>query len=192
MFGTTRKPVAEADDKSLFENRHAAHRDSERRPIEPAVPAPAPVRRRAERRSASTFIGPDLAIDGAIESKSDLHVEGEIQGDVRCKSIVIGESATVHGAIVAEVVAVSGRVTGPIYGLRVSLRPSCHVEGSLYHQSLLIEQGAYFEGRSRYSDDPIAEAAKSGSKPRDASDSGADKIGGTSQKSFDDASHRDR
>jgi hypothetical protein len=30
-----------------------------------------------------------------------------------------------------------------------------HVEGDIYHQSLALEQGAYFEGRSRRSDDPM-------------------------------------
>jgi cytoskeletal protein CcmA (bactofilin family) len=30
-----------------------------------------------------------------------------------------------------------------------------HVEGDIYHQSLALEQGAYFEGRSRRCDDPM-------------------------------------
>jgi cytoskeletal protein CcmA (bactofilin family) len=31
------------------------------------------------------------------------------------------------------------------------------VEGDIFHQSLAIEQGAYFEGKSRRSDNPLAE-----------------------------------
>ena len=48
-----------------------------------------------------------------------------------------------------------GRVTGSIRGLRVTLQSMSHVEGDIYHQSLALEQGAYFEGRSRRCDDPM-------------------------------------
>ena len=32
-----------------------------------------------------------------------------------------------------------------------------HVEGDIFCQTLAIEQGAYFEGKSRRSDNPLAE-----------------------------------
>jgi cytoskeletal protein CcmA (bactofilin family) len=52
---------------------------------------------------------------------------------------------------------VRGRVVGSVRGLRVTLQAQSHVEGDIFHQSLAIEQGAYFEGKSRRSDDPLAE-----------------------------------
>ncbi|GAF80157.1 unnamed protein product, partial [marine sediment metagenome] len=52
-------------------------------------------------------------------------------------------------------VVVRGRVEGSIRGLRVTLQAQSHVDGDIYHQSLAIEQGAYFEGKSRRSDDPL-------------------------------------
>ena len=33
---------------------------------------------------------------------------------------------------------------------------SSHVEGDVFHKSLTIEQGAFFEGKSRRSDDPMS------------------------------------
>jgi cytoskeletal protein CcmA (bactofilin family) len=41
--------------------------------------------------------------------------------------------------------------------LRITLQAQSHVEGDIFAQSLAIEQGAYFEGKSRRSDDPLAE-----------------------------------
>jgi cytoskeletal protein CcmA (bactofilin family) len=41
--------------------------------------------------------------------------------------------------------------------LRVTLQAQSHVEGEIFHQSLAIEQGAYFEGKSRRSDNPLAD-----------------------------------
>ena len=45
---------------------------------------------------------------------------------------------------------------GSIRSKRVMLQSQSRVEGDIYHQSLAIEQGAYFEGKSRRSDDPTA------------------------------------
>jgi cytoskeletal protein CcmA (bactofilin family) len=36
------------------------------------------------------------------------------------------------------------------------LQAQSHVEGDIFHQSLAIEQGAYFEGKSRRDDDPLS------------------------------------
>ena len=55
---------------------------------------------------------------------------------------------------------VRGHVMGSVRGRRVMLQASCHVEGDVFHQALSIEQGAYFEGKSRRTPDPLAEAAQ--------------------------------
>jgi cytoskeletal protein CcmA (bactofilin family) len=43
---------------------------------------------------------------------------------------------------------VDGKVQGPIQGGDVVLKSKAHVIGDIQHQSLAIEKGAYFEGRS--------------------------------------------
>jgi len=105
-----------------------------------------------------SVIGEDLTVEGNIISKGEVQLEGEIKGDVHCTSLVIGDKALVEGGVVAEDVIVRGRVVGSVRGHRVTLQSSSHVEGDIFHQSLAIEQGAYFEGKSRRSDDPIADA----------------------------------
>jgi cytoskeletal protein CcmA (bactofilin family) len=111
-------------------------------------------------KSAPSTIGPDLTIMGNLVSKGEVQVDGEIQGDINCAHLVVGENARITGGIVADDVIVRGRVMGSIRGNRVTLQTSSHVEGDIYHQSLAIEQGALFEGRSRRSDNPIGEAPK--------------------------------
>jgi len=46
-------------------------------------------------------------------------------------------------------VVVRGKVSGIVCGRTVALQASSKVDGDLHHMSLLIEQGAVFEGRSR-------------------------------------------
>ena len=99
-----------------------------------------------------------------MTSKGEIQVDGEIQGDVQCGSLLLGDKSQIIGCVLAEDVVVRGRVLGSIRGLRVTLQAQSHVEGDIYHQSLAIEQGAYFEGKSRRTDDPLLEL-KAGRKP---------------------------
>ena len=45
-----------------------------------------------------------------------------------------------------------------IRGNAVTFQSASRVEGDVFHKSLAIEQGAFFEGKSRRSDDPLAGA----------------------------------
>ncbi len=109
----------------------------------------------ASRKTGDSTIGEDLQITGDVSSKGEIHLDGQVHGNVTCVALVLGESATLEGNVVAEDVVVRGRLIGSIKALRVTLQSMAHVEGDVYHQSLALEQGAYFEGRSRRSDDPM-------------------------------------
>jgi cytoskeletal protein CcmA (bactofilin family) len=102
-----------------------------------------------------SVIGSDLIIMGNLESKGEVTVEGQIQGDIHCAMLLVGEMAQVTGGIVAEEVVVRGKVMGSIRGNKVTLQSSAHVEGDVFHRALAIEQGAFFEGKSRRADDPM-------------------------------------
>jgi cytoskeletal protein CcmA (bactofilin family) len=107
-------------------------------------------------KASHSQIGADLTILGNLISKGEVHVDGEVQGDLHAANVVIGETARINGGIVADEVVVRGTVMGSIRGKRVVLQSSSKVEGDIYHSQLAIEQGAFFEGKSRRSDDPTA------------------------------------
>ncbi len=108
---------------------------------------------------APSIICEDLTVTGNIISKGDVQVDGEVQGDIFCASLVIGDKGRVLGGVVAEEVTVHGRVAGSIHAVRVTLESTCHIEGDICHKMLKLEHGGYFEGGSRRSDDPISVAA---------------------------------
>ena len=66
--------------------------------------------------SNGTFsvIGADIVIRGDLEASADLHVDGTVQGDIACASLVQGESSRIEGAINAETARLSGTVKGTI------------------------------------------------------------------------------
>jgi cytoskeletal protein CcmA (bactofilin family) len=124
-----------------------------RQSLPPSVP-------RSVDKAPASVIGPDLTILGNLVSKGEVQVEGEVQGDLHGSHIVVGEKAKITGSIVAEEIVVRGHVMGSIRGKKVMLQSSSHVDGDIYHQTLSIEQGAFFEGKSRRADDPTAGIAR--------------------------------
>ena len=102
------------------------------------------------------MIGADLTITGNLEAKGEVHIDGEVQGDIRAKRIVIGERARTTGTLIAEAITIRGSVQGSIRGNSVTFQSSSRVEADVFHKSLTVEQGAFFEGRSRRSDDPMS------------------------------------
>jgi cytoskeletal protein CcmA (bactofilin family) len=105
--------------------------------------------------TGSSTIGEDLVIIGNVISTSALHIAGQVHGDVHCASLILDENSVVEGNVVAEDVVIRGRLIGSARGVRVILRYTSHVEGDLLHTHLAMEEGAYFEGTSRRSEDPV-------------------------------------
>ena len=101
-------------------------------------------------RRRRTVIAEGLKIKGNISADGLVEVNGHIEGDVRCKFLFVSAQAVINGGIEAECVAVNGRVEGPIRGSEVVLKSRAHVLGDIQHQSLCVEPGAYFEGRSMH------------------------------------------
>jgi cytoskeletal protein CcmA (bactofilin family) len=109
-----------------------------------------------------SVIGPELVVTGNLETTGDLQIDGDVQGDVYAARLVIGEQARVVGDLVANEIVVGGAVQGSIRGNSVTFQTGCHVEGDVMHRKLTIEQGAYFEGRSRRSEDPTGQHGGNG------------------------------
>jgi cytoskeletal protein CcmA (bactofilin family) len=105
----------------------------------------------------SSIIGSDLTIEGpsiTMRCTGSLRIDGNIEANLHCVELVIGEHAAVMGSIAASRVAVSGRVNGAIFGENVVLHSQAHVEGDISSCSLTIESGATFDGRARKVTDP--------------------------------------
>lgn len=99
-------------------------------------------------RHGGTVIGNGLKIVGSVTAEGLIEVNGQIEGDLHCTSLIVSPNAQIVGSITAERVVVNGRVEGPIQGGDVVLKSQAHVVGDIRHQSLTIEKGAYFDGRA--------------------------------------------
>ena len=99
--------------------------------------------------SGSTFsvIGSDVVIKGDISATVDLHVDGRIEGDIACASLVQGEGSHVEGAITAETARLAGSVSGSITARELVILRTAKISGDVHYDALTIEQGAEVEGR---------------------------------------------
>lgn len=124
-------------------------------PVTPQTPA-----KRAGRSSAPSIISSDLLVNGTLVSTGDIQIDGRVEGDVHSAGLVIGDKALIHGEVLAEDVVVRGKVHGSIRARKVLLAATCHVEGNILHEAFAVEQGAFFEGNCRHSDNPLGDENK--------------------------------
>lgn len=100
----------------------------------------------AESGKPMSVIGADIVITGDIEASVDLHIEGQVTGDVRCATLILGENSTVNGRIQAERVRVGGRVDGAVETRDLAIEAGARVTGDLVYERLRVASGGVIEG----------------------------------------------
>lgn len=99
-------------------------------------------------KRGATIIGEGLKVVGNVTAEGRVEIYGRLDGEVKCKSLVLSRQAHLVGAVTAEHATINGKVEGPIHADHVVLKSRAQVVGDIHHQSLSIKKGAYFEGRS--------------------------------------------
>jgi cytoskeletal protein CcmA (bactofilin family) len=97
----------------------------------------------------ASLIDRHSAFDGNFRSQRDLRVEGELKGNVTCEgTLFVSEGATIAATVEAEHVTVAGELTGEIRCRgRLQILPSGRVRASVATGSLVIQEGAIYEGQ---------------------------------------------
>jgi cytoskeletal protein CcmA (bactofilin family) len=95
---------------------------------------------------AASMIGTNITVTGNIEASVDLMIEGQVNGDVRCNTLVLGESSTIKGNIFAERTRISGVVEGSIDTKDLAIEATGNVMGDVSYTRLKIATGGTVEG----------------------------------------------
>ncbi len=102
-------------------------------------------------------ISSDLTIIGDVSSRGSVTLDGTIEGNIYCTSLIVTANGRVNGGIVAnQEVTVQGQVKGTIRGRRVMLQASAKVESDIFHQGIGIEMGTRYDGTLRWTEDERA------------------------------------
>jgi len=97
----------------------------------------------------STFIGADASIDGSIEFKGTIRVDGKVKGKISSNSgtVVVGEKAVVDAEVFVNVAVVMGQFNGTINATeRIEVYPPGKVGGDIHAPVISIEPGGVFNG----------------------------------------------
>lgn len=94
-----------------------------------------------------SVIGPDVKIIGNIYTQGEMQIDGQVEGDIACQRLLVGEGGRIAGEVTAETVQVHGELTGKINASSVLITKSGRVTGDVIQDSLEIEAGASMEGR---------------------------------------------
>ena len=98
--------------------------------------------------TAASLVANGVRMKGDITTDGDLHLDGDIEGDLKVGQLTVGETGSVTGTIQADSIEVHGRVSGTISARHVRLAATARVDGDITHGQLAIDAGAHFEGRS--------------------------------------------
>ena len=94
-----------------------------------------------------TMIGADSFFQGTLRSKGSVRIDGKVEGGVSAEGVILGEQGEIQGDISARTVVVGGKVTGNIHATEsLELLSKSQVFGDLHAPQLLIAEGAVFEG----------------------------------------------
>jgi cytoskeletal protein CcmA (bactofilin family) len=164
---STPKPDADFQSRltTSFGRLKAATGLAKSHPPEPA-PAPAPLVLSAQdmvdtpppTHAGPSILSANVELTGSLNAPTALHIYGAVKGDVRATDLIIFAGGSVKGDVIAESVLVHGSIEGDVQAKKVQLCSGAVVRGDIMHASLGVDVASIFEGISRRSDNPAAEA----------------------------------
>lgn len=96
-----------------------------------------------------TTIGSSLVITGQVTSREDITVHGQVNGQISMVegTLLVAPTARIEADVDVPRLTIHGTLSGNIAaGERVELTPSATVQGTLLAPSVILREGATFNG----------------------------------------------
>ena len=121
---------------------------SKQKPAQGSSPVSQPAKSLAGAHGSSfSVLAADVVIHGNITAEVDLHLDGRVEGDVTCATLVQGVGSVIRGAVVAETARLSGTIEGAITVKELVVLASARISGDVTYEKLTIEPGGQVDGR---------------------------------------------
>lgn len=91
-------------------------------------------------------IDKNTVLKGAINAKTDIRIDGKLEGEVETVGrVIIGKDAVVNGKVLCANADIEGVFKGNLtVSGSLSLKAGSNVEGEVFIQKLIVESGATF------------------------------------------------
>ena len=97
--------------------------------------------------SSSLLIGESVIITGTVKAENEVTIQGSIDGDVDCHSVLVTKTGNIKGKLKAENIKVEGKVEGEInINNLLQIHSSGSVNGKVFYGNIQIEEGGKLLG----------------------------------------------
>jgi cytoskeletal protein CcmA (bactofilin family) len=105
-----------------------------------------------------SVIDHDCYFEGTFRTPGNMRIDGTYKGVIECHgTLLIAETGQVNARIVAGSLLVSGELSGEVQcESRFELLKSGRVSGSVATKTVVVHDGAFFEGEVRMGAEPVA------------------------------------
>ena len=102
---------------------------------------------------SSLLIGENVTVTGTVKAENEVTIQGKIDGDVDCHTVIVSQTGNVKGKLKAETMKVEGKVEGEInINDQLHIRSKGSVNGKIFYGSIEIDSGGKLLGEINYRD----------------------------------------
>jgi len=99
------------------------------------------------------MIGEGVIINGNIKSDNEVTIQGTVEGDVECNSIIIDNSGNLKGKIKTENMTVKGKAEGEIsVNNLLQIKSKGDVSGKIFYGGIQINEDGKLAGEINFKD----------------------------------------
>jgi cytoskeletal protein CcmA (bactofilin family) len=91
-----------------------------------------------------------MIITGNVAATADLHIDGRVDGDVTCGSLVQGPDSVIKGVVKAEIARLAGTIEGSVAVRQLTIERAARITGDVEYETIAIENGASIDGRLKH------------------------------------------
>jgi cytoskeletal protein CcmA (bactofilin family) len=158
-------------DSSYAQRSYSPYQSGESRPAQSAQPSSSPkaltesetIAREIKDGTLSGFVGSGTTVTGESTFKSMLRIDGKFSGRISSGggTLIVGAGGQVDANVEVAVATIQGIVNGDVVATeRIELGRAAKLHGNIQTPSLVIEQGALFEGACKMTQQKSAVAPK--------------------------------
>lgn len=97
----------------------------------------------------ASLIDTDMRITGSVTSVGDIVLAGSVEGEIKCRNLIVEDKAVLTGSIEAEETIVSGQVNGEVNAKTLRITNTGVFDGVIKTSGIEVENGAHVTAKFR-------------------------------------------
>ncbi len=87
-------------------------------------------------------IAENTFIKGEIVSEGEIHLSGNVEGNINAKTLYVAKGGKLTGSVVVDNLTVSGHIEGDVVAEKAFFKKTGKIKGEIKYRILAVEEGA--------------------------------------------------